>query len=184
MLITGTTDRARYGGAPSRAVSIFALAGMVAIGANAVRMAPAEAATYLVPTSIDPTGQVDVTARLAAFFESAPDGSTIQFPANARYLSNGSLVLTDRRNLTFEGNGATIFATPGTGDRERRHWTVRGGGGITFRNLVVKGANPVAGTSEAAYRSTMEAQHGFDFGGVDGVELDRVTVTDVYGDFV
>jgi hypothetical protein len=50
--------------------------------------------------------------------------------------------------------------------------------------MTVVGANPYAGVSDQAYNADLEAQHGFDFQGVQGVELDSVTVTDVWGDFV
>jgi hypothetical protein len=147
-------------------------------------MAPADAAaTYVVPVTIDSTGASDVTAALNSFFASVPNGSVIQFKPGGRYRVEGTLKLSERSGLTFEGGGATIVATT-PGDRDRRHWAIVGGSRIVFRNLIVKGANPAAGTGDAAYNSTKEAQHGFDFQGVAGVELDRVTVTDVYGDFV
>jgi hypothetical protein len=157
---------------------------VVAGGGSFAGQATADAATHVIPATIDTTGTADVAAALLAFFATVPDGSTIEFPAGARYRADTTLLLRNRANLTFEGNGATVFATVGSGDRVRAHWSFRGGSGITIRNLTVKGANPFAGTSEAAYRSTKEAQHGFEFGGVNRVELDRVTVTDVYGDFV
>ena len=53
-----------------------------------------------------------------------------------------------------------------------------------FRDLNVRGANPNGGTSEGAYNVEQETQHGFRIEGVDGVELDHVRVSDVYGDFV
>mgnify|MGYP001366316055 CR=1 FL=1 len=138
---------------------------------------------YDVPTSIDPTGSVDVTAELLAFIASVPDGSIIRFPAGATYRAEGSLRIENRNNLVFEGNGATVIADS-TADRNRRHWWFVGGSNITIRDLGVRGANPNAGTSEAAYVASLEAQHGFEFAGVIGVLLERARVTDVYGDFV
>ena len=75
------------------------------------------------------------------------------------------------------------FATT-TGDRTRGQWKVYLGSHLTMRNLVVKGANPVGGTGDSAYVAELEAQHGLEFAGTAGVELDHVTVTDVYGDFI
>jgi hypothetical protein len=135
------------------------------------------------PTSIDATGATDVTMQLKGFIAGVPDGSTISFPAGARYRIDGSLIIEGRNNLTFEGNGAEFFATT-EADRNRRHWWIRNSDGITIRDVVVRGANPNAGTGEAAYRSDREAQHGFDFAGVKNVIVEKVTVTDVYGDFV
>jgi hypothetical protein len=141
------------------------------------------ATTRQVPASIDSTGTNDVTAALLAFFAGVPDGSTIVFPANGRYRIEDALILNGRNNLTFEGNGSLFFATT-PGYRTRYHWAFGGGSGITIRNVVVKGANPYAGTGDLAYNGAYEAQHGFTFNGVNGVLLDHVTVTDVYGDFV
>jgi hypothetical protein len=142
-----------------------------------------DATTFDVPSTIDANGERDVTNELMTFITSVPDGSTIAFPAEARYRIDTSLVIEGRNDLTFEGNGAEFFATTDA-DRNRRHWWIRNSKGITVRDVVVRGANPNAGTSEAAYRSDREAQHGFDFAGVENVLLERVNVTDVYGDFV
>ena len=135
------------------------------------------------PTSIDATGATDVTEQLKSFIAGVADGSTVFFPAGARYRIDGSLIIEGRKNLTFEGNGAEFFATT-EADRNRRHWWIRNSDGITIRDVVVRGANPNAGTGEAAYRSDREAQHGFEFAGVKNVIVENVTVTDVYGDFV
>lgn len=97
--------------------------------------------------------------------------------------------------LTLMGHGATIFATtdgravpPPLGSkrwpRTRRHLLFLWGEGIVIRDLTVKGAHPAGGMADLAYVKELEAQHGFEFRGTRGVELDRVTVTDVYGDFV
>ena len=137
----------------------------------------------IVPSTIDATGATDVTAKLETFIAGVPDGSTISFPAGARYRIDGSLIIEGRHDLTFEGNGAEFFATT-EADRERRHWWIRDSDGITVRDVVVRGANPSAGTGDAAYRADREAQHGFDLAGDNNVLLERVTVTDVYGDFV
>jgi hypothetical protein len=171
----------RFAG-PRRSVKCIAF-GVLVLSAALFSNSQAGAATVTVPPSIDGSGQQDVTAALNSFIASVPDESLIAFPAGARYRIEGTLLVAHRNGLTFEGNGAEFFATTPS-DRDRRHWKVVGGSRIVFRNVVVRGANPSAGTSDAAYDSTREAQHGFDFQGTAGIELDRVTVTDVYGDFV
>ena len=151
---------------------------------------------YEVPAGIDASGTRDVTRELLDFFATVPDTATIAFKAGAIYRIERTLRLEDRHSLTFEGNGASFIATDpapfgitgdGTYDRRNRtrsHWHLIGGSGLRFRNMVVRGANPNAGTSEPAYVDDFEAQHGFDVWGVKGLELDHITVTDVYGDFV
>lgn len=149
-----------------------------------------EPRVYAVPESIDMTGKRDVTDELNVFFATVPDTSTIVFPAGASYRIERTLKIVDRRSLVFEGNGARFFATiqaPHDSwgpDRTRSQWKIERGSDLTFRNLVVRGAHPDGGTGEPAYVADLEAQHGFDIWGVDGLELDRVTITDVYGDFV
>ena len=136
-----------------------------------------------VPASIDATGATDVTDALQDFLATVPNGSTITFPEGAQYRVDGSLGINTKRNLTIEGNGATVFATT-EGDRTRSQWNIVASTRIVFRDLVVKGANPAGGVGDAAYKAELEAQHGFNIIGSVGIELDGVTVTDVYGDFV
>jgi hypothetical protein len=164
------------------------------IGSAAVVVEGSGSNVYPVPPGIDATGVRDVTPELLDFFAAVPDGGTIAFPAGARYRIEGTLRLRDRNGLTFEGNGAEFFATEARPEgyaaggtypwRTRSHWHVIGGSNLTFRNVVVRGAHPDGGTSSGAYVPSLEAQHGFDVWGVNGLVLDRVRVTDVYGDFV
>jgi hypothetical protein len=95
-----------------------------------------------------------------------------------------TLVLLNRYGLTFDGNGATVYATS-PGDRVRANIRTLGGSDINFRNLRVRGANPHAGkASDEAFQLSKEAQHGFDILGTQRVALTGVTVNDTYGDFV
>jgi len=136
-----------------------------------------------VPASIDDTGRTEVTRQLQSLFAHIPDGTALVFRRNGRYRVERTLYLRNRRGITFEGNGATIFATK-RGAFDRTQIWVKRGTDIVFRNLTVRGVNPSGGTSEGAYVRRLETQHGFRFEGTDGAELDHVTVTDVYGDFV
>ena len=136
-----------------------------------------------VPRSIDATGRIDVTRPLERFLAAVPNDTTVRFAPFGRYRIEGTLDLKNRRDLTFDGEGATLFATArGAGDRSQ--WWVHDGAGITFRDMHVRGANLEGGTAKAAYVKKLETQHGIRLEGVDGAEVDRVTVTNVYGDFV
>lgn len=135
------------------------------------------------PATVDATGVTDVSTSFAAFVASVPNGSTIELAPGGRYRMERTLQLKNRHDLTFDGNGATIFATT-PGDRVRSHIAVILGSDITFQDLAVKGANPYAGLAEAGYQADKEAQNGFDILGTQRVSLTRVTVTDTYGDFV
>lgn len=135
------------------------------------------------PPGIDSSGTADVTAELSSFLADVPDGSTVVFPAGGRYRVDGTLLFEDRRNLTLEGSGSEIF-TAIEGGKHRRHFEFVRGADITVRNLTVKGGNPRGGLAKEAYDREREFQHGFSFRGTVGVLLERVTVTDVFGDFV
>lgn len=161
--------------------------------APSLAFAPSTPDTLNLPATIDATGMRDVTHELNAYLATVPDGSVIQFPAGARYRVEGTLLLRHRRDLTIEGNNALIFAsTDGSGvpstlrgwPRNRYHLEIRGGSRIVIRNLSVRGANPNAGVSPEAYVSALEAQHGFAIHGATDIELDHVSVSQVYGDFV
>jgi hypothetical protein len=136
-----------------------------------------------VPPNIDPTGGADVSREMLSLVANAPNGSVIEFQENARYRIERTLWIRNRRNITFDGNGATIFATL-RGAFDRSQIWVKRGTNIVIRDLTVRGVHPNGGTSEGAYVRQLETQHGIRFEGTDGGELDHVTVTDVYGDFV
>jgi hypothetical protein len=155
---------------------------------------------YLVPASIDPTGQREVTMELLDYFATVPDGSRIVFPEAARYNVEGTILIQNRSNLTFVGNGATFFADEAmpldyatrdsNGDLamfawgNRAHWRIDGSSNIRLENLNIRGANPNAGYQPEAYVRWLEWQHGVAIRGASNVVLSRVNIRDVYGDFV
>lgn len=140
--------------------------------------------TFTVPSSIDKTGKTDVTNALQTFLSSqTANNAVIVFPAGAKYRVDGTLHLIGRHDIWIIGTGATVFAGS-QGDRTRSQFLIRTSNNIVFTGITVKGANPHAGTGDDAYVSTLEAQNGFEIEGSTNVELDKVTVTDTYGDFV
>lgn len=144
---------------------------------------PAFEARYPVPGEIDATCGRDVTAELLAWIAGVPDGSTLVFESGACHRIDGELRIEDRHDLTFEGNGAELRAVA-EGDRDRRHLYLFGGSNLVLRDLVIRGANPRAGTATEAYRPDRAFQHGVALHGVQGALLERMTITDVFGDFV
>jgi len=136
-----------------------------------------------VPLTIDPTGIADVTDALSQWIASVPQYSTVFFPPGSRYRIEDTILVENKNNLTIEANGAEFFATT-PGYRERSHWKFTSGSNITFRNVRIRGANPVAGLALEAYDSIREAQHGVNIKGVSRFLLEGATITDVYGDFV
>jgi hypothetical protein len=140
---------------------------------------PSYAATYQAPGSIASDCSTDVTQQILSWISSVPDNSTLSFASGGCYRIEGTLELSDRNGLTFEGNGASFEATT-TGGTWRSQWRLIGGSQIVFRNMDVRGANPLGGT----FVSALQHQHAFDLNGVSYVELDRTRSSNVYGDCV
>lgn len=165
------------------------------------------AATYSVPSSIDPTGGRDVTDELKAFIASVPNGtssnapSIISFAPAANYWVEGTLYIYGRSNLVFDGNGARFFArTNGTTvspppeptaqwlrflwPRHRAHWLFDTCRGIAVSNVVVSGGHTNAGAFNASYVASLEAQHGFEIAATTNALLDSCTVSNTFGDLI
>lgn len=173
------------------------LAGFVLVGPVA---APARAATGIVvpvPDSIDPTGATDVSAPLNAFFARLVPGTNVQFPAAGRYRIDGTVLLLNRRRLTVDDNSSTFFAAtdgstvPPPRGPARAHWPrlrqqlrIRGGTGVTLRNLTVKGANPHGGATPGAFVAALEGQAGISIQKTAGATIESTHVSDTYGDAV
>lgn len=137
----------------------------------------------LAPASIDATGATDVTDALNQFFAGVPDGDVISLRPGANYRVDGTLELFRRHDIVLDGRGARIFA--GTeGARDRSQLSIDNGSRIVIRNLVIKGANPVGGIDVRAWRPDKAFQHGIRIRGARDVELDRLHVTDAFGDLV
>ena len=157
-------------------------------------------ATYAVPLTIPHDYSRDVTADLQTFINSVPDNSTIAFPtltydpATVGYKVEGTLTISGRHGLDFEGNGAFIraldpLATGASNLRTRSQWSsTNSSTDLTWRNFTIYGANsqnPAAYASGAAYDSTREAQHAFDIvGGSSNILLENNTMQYTLGDGV
>ncbi len=130
--------------------------------------APAGSCTRNV--NVDSSGNSDVTSSLQSFIDNSPNGSVICFASGGQYRVNGTLHLSGRSNLTFEGNNATILQTVRA---TTRIWLIdNGGNDIKMRNLTIKGANPTPGKWNVSY----EHNHAIQIGGTLRVDLDNVDV--------
>jgi hypothetical protein len=173
-------------------------AGTAALAALAVLPAGASArAGVTVPPGIDSTGATDVTDALNQYLAQVAPGSTVDFAPNGRYRIDGTLVLQRLRDVTLDGHGATFFAvTDGSGvapprggqraswPRLREQWRIRGGSGITLRDMTIRGANANGGATARAYVPRLEGQAGIGIQRASGVMIDSVDVTNTYGDAV
>jgi hypothetical protein len=184
---------------PRRAAAPFALVALLS-GVALAPSLPAGAsarAGVAVPPGIDATGATDVTDALNQYLAQVAPGSTVDFAPNGRYRIDGTLVLQRLRDVTLDGHGATFFAvTDGSGvapprggqraswPRLREQWRIRGGSGITLRDMTIRGANAKGGATAGAYVPRLEGQAGIAVQRASGVVIDSVDVTNTYGDAV
>ena len=142
----------------------------------------APANTVSVPSSIDATGASDASAALNAFIKSVPDGSTIVFKAGTTYRLDQGLVLTNRHNLVFEGNGATLRANNAGSTWLGGPFNVNQGNSyITIRGFTLVGSNPDTTT---VYKPGQENQHGVGIWGSSHIEVANNTISHTWGDGV
>lgn len=144
--------------------------------------------TYLVPASIDATGATDVTADLAAWLSTVPDGtalerSLIEFPAGSVYRTEGSVVLTERHHFTVVGNDAQ-FVMDELAGYDRPSWAFYSCTNFDVTSVRVRGANPYAGLEDLGYSAAQAAQHGFAFWSCTTARLTDCQVANVWGDWV
>ncbi|MFN8519372.1 MAG: right-handed parallel beta-helix repeat-containing protein [Chloroflexota bacterium] len=163
-----------------------AFAVLLTVGATAMATPAAQAATRVVrvPASIDHDGSRDVSSQLQRFVNGVPNNSRIVFRARGVYRLDDGLVLLNRRNLVFDGNGATIRAR-GSGSRpmDSPFALMHNDQGITIRDFKLVGNNPDAGTARA-YHGGAEHLAGVYLGGAKDILIEDVSIRDFYGDCV
>jgi hypothetical protein len=115
------------------------------------------------------------------FIAKVKDGSTIVFRAGGIYRMNGAIRLAGRHGLTFNGNGATLRSSGPSSEAGSLFWLVATGGGdtgITIENFTLVGDNP----SPGFYHQGREGASGVVVDGGSDVDIQRVTVSGVWGD--
>jgi IPT/TIG domain-containing protein len=122
----------------------------------------------------------DVTQAITSWIASVPDNSVLDFDSGACYRIEGTIEVTNRNGLVFDGNGSTFRATTTNAPSYRAQWRLTRGSGLVLRDMILRGADPTPGTLDDA----LQHQHGVDLRGTAGVELDRVRISDTYGDCV
>ena len=164
--------------APSRPIAALVIAILGALLAAPVALA----ATVAVPSSIDATGSSDASAALNAFIEATPDGSTIVFKAGGTYRLDQGLVLTNRHNLIFEGNGATLRANNAGSTWLGGPFDLNQGNSyITIQDFALVGSNP---NTTTLYTPGQENQHGIGIWGSSNIEIAHNTISHTWGDGV
>ena len=92
-----------------------------------------------------------------------------------------TLGFSNRHDLTFEGNGATLRSSGGTAETSSLFWLYSfngGNSGITIRDFNLVGSDPTPGV----FHPGQEGAHGILVDGGSNVEIASVTVSAVWGD--
>ncbi|MGY1914945.1 hypothetical protein [Blastococcus sp. SYSU DS0973] len=134
-----------------------------------------------VPAAITADCSDEVTEDLQGWLDTVPDGSHIDFPRDACYWIDGSLMLEGRHDLVIAGNGTTFRAKNKMpeDDPNRAQWWLQYGSNITLRDMRLTGVNPVAQFDEAN-----EWDHNVFIRGTDTVTIENVHGRNTYGDFI
>ena len=163
---TASANARRHG----RRTRRWAVAATVSVAAALCWVAPASA------TSTDLQAAVDAT----------PSGGTLTLDHDYLDLT---ATLTVTHPITINGAGHTLkWVTDGTElatsnlRRTRSHLRIQGTSDVSVSNLNIVGANVNGGTSDIAYNSLLEAQHGVEVLYSQRVSLESVTVSYVFGD--
>lgn len=165
-------------------LAILAICGALAgYGSIASAASPSPSAASLrpsvpVPDLIDATGASDASIALTSFLETVPDGSTITFKAGAVYRMDQGLKFSDRHDLTFEGNGATLRSNGETHELSSLFALWGGNTRIVIRDFNLIGNSPTPGV----YKPGSEGAHGVLIDGGSDIDVSGVTVSSVWGD--
>jgi len=145
--------------------------------------APVTTWTVTVPASIDASGATDAAAALQSFVNGQPDGTVINFPAGGVYRLDRGLFISNRHNIVFEGNGATLRAA-GSGNTIAASPVVIDGANadVVVRDFVIEGNNPNTGT--AIYDPNADSQEGVGVYGGARIEIANNSIRKAWGDGV
>jgi hypothetical protein len=132
-----------------------------------------------VPSSINSTGSADASAALIAFIARVPDGSTVVFRSGGVYRMDRAFKFARRRNLTLNGNGATLRSNGGTTEASALFWLVDNSG-VRVTNFKLVGNSSTPGVFQAG----REGASGVLVDGGTNITLDHLTVSRVWGDCV
>jgi IPT/TIG domain len=155
-------------------VLVAAFAAILPVPASATE----QRTTARVPADIAGNCSADVTQALTTWIASRPDRSVIAFARGACYRIDGTLELSGRNGLSFDGNGSSFRASrPPTA--ERAMWRIIDSRDIAIHNLTIDGSYGRGGTIDV----DVQHAHAIDVRG-SSVHIRRVTMTDVAGDCV
>lgn len=130
-----------------------------------------------IPSSIDPTGQRDVTGEIQSWLAGLPTGATAVLGNGAVYKTEGTVHLSGRSPLTIDWN-ASKFRQFNKEVFTRILLIDGGGSSIKLIKPYIEGANPNPGKWDRTY----EHNHAIQIGGTQGVDIIEPRIVNVRGD--
>lgn len=140
--------------------------------------APAGATIYRIPSDIPSDCSTDVTSAIVGWIGSVPDGSTLSFGTGGCYRIDGTLDVSDRNGLDFEGAG-TAFRSPLPTAEGSPIWRLVDSQHITLHGMRIEGSYRYGGN----FDPVLQHGHAIDVRG-SSVDIGGVTMSDVAGDCV
>jgi hypothetical protein len=123
---------------------------------------------------IDHTGERDVSREMQEFVDDQPQGTAIRFPSGGIYRLDQGIELAGHRQLTFEGQGATILSD-GCEVADSAFFLRTEASDITIRDFVLVGENP------GGYTPGCESSIGVAMYGSRNVMIEGVHVRNHFG---
>jgi hypothetical protein len=123
-----------------------------------------------------------VSSKLQSFINNQPSGTTINFKAGGTYRLARAIIISGKRGLVLDGNGARLNLTGTSGDFNSVGIQVRDGSGNTIRDFTMVGNNSQAGTSSVC--CSREMQHGIAVLSADDTLIENVAISRTWGDCV
>jgi hypothetical protein len=145
-------------------------------------------ATFVAPATIAFDGTGHVANSINSWLAGLPDGATARLRPGGHYqVGSAPITLTDRHDITFDGNGATISTDADYAGSLRPFIQVVGGTNVQVKNFILQGRLTFLGPYTGSYASPDEWQAGVEIDGHIGTGRATVlncTINNVYGDAV
>jgi len=137
-----------------------------------------------IPASIASDCSTDVTSALISWMNSVPDNSTLQFGSGKCYRVEGTIDLSNRSGLVFDGNNSTFkslnpMTSGNSADDQRAMWRIWGSTSITIQDMTLIGAYIHGGTHDP----TLQHAHAIDLRGTTA-EISNIQMSQLAGDCV
>lgn len=108
--------------------------------AQRVQPPPVRSGVVIVPADIPSDCSTNVQEQLTSFIAAQPDGTTIEFAPGGCYAQSDRIMVSDKRDLTIDANGASFHSSaPNSGDRIASNWLILRGTNVRLTDMRIVG---------------------------------------------